>query len=144
MDYRLWLRSCFLALAKTPPCKEQTNPKRSTHNSVIAIAGVPINYLKMRGEQISWLRQPRSFAKEIASTFRSHLARHLHFVASDKKGPPLPHRFFLGWLPSVLLRNWLHIKICRLNFSINLLNNLIDNAKDPCYRERIAKMYSRT
>ena len=46
--------------------------------------------------QISWLRWPRTNAKEIASTFRSYVARPLHFVANDKKGPFLLPRFFLG------------------------------------------------
>ena len=34
-------------------------------------------------------------AKEIASTSRLYVARHLHFVANNKKGLPLPHRLFL-------------------------------------------------
>ena len=49
------------------------------------------------------MRQPCPIAKEIASTFRSYVARHLHFVANDKKGPSLPHRLFLKLSPSVLL-----------------------------------------
>ena len=57
-------------------------------------SGPPINNVKMRGDQISWLRQPRPIAKEIASTFRSHVARHLHFVANEKKKSPLPYRLF--------------------------------------------------
>ena len=56
----------------------------------------PINNVKIRGDQISWLRQPRPIAKEIAAMFRSHVARHLHYVANDKKGPPLPYRLFFG------------------------------------------------
>ena len=36
------------------------------------------------------------FVKEIASTFRSYAARHLHFVANDKKGSSLFPRPFLG------------------------------------------------
>ena len=40
------------------------------------------------------MRQPRPIAKEIALTFRSYVARHLHFVVNDKKGPSLPHRLF--------------------------------------------------
>ena len=46
--------------------------------------------------KISWLRQPRPIAKEIASTFRSYVARYLHFVAKDKKEPSLPSCLFLG------------------------------------------------
>ena len=40
--------------------------------------------------------QPRLIAKEIASTFRSYVARHLHFVASYKKGTSLFPCLFLG------------------------------------------------
>ena len=57
-------------------------------------SGAPINNVKMRGNQISWLSQPHPIAKEIASTFRLYVARHLHLVANDKKGPSLPRRFF--------------------------------------------------
>ena len=35
-------------------------------------------------------------AKEIASIFGSNIARPLHVVANDKKGPCLSHRLFLG------------------------------------------------
>ena len=58
-------------------------------------SGAPINNVKMRGDQISWLRQPRPIAKKIASAFASYVARHLHFVANDQKGPFLPI-VFLG------------------------------------------------
>ena len=35
----------------------------------------------------------------------------------------------------------LQIKICRLHFSMSLLNVLMGNAKDPCYQERGAKRF---
>ena len=49
----------------------------------------------MRGDQISWLRQPQTIAKETASAIGSYVTRHLHLVAKDKKGPLLPNRLFL-------------------------------------------------
>ena len=66
-------------------------------------SGAPINNVKTRRYQISWLRQPRPIAKEFASTFRSYVAQHLHFVANDTKGLSLPNRLFLVRSPSVLL-----------------------------------------
>ena len=44
-----------------------------------------------------------SNCKGNASTFRSYVARHLYFVANDKKGPSLLHRIFLGESRSVFL-----------------------------------------
>ena len=83
-------------------------------------SGAPINNVKMRGDQISWLRQPRPIARKIVSTFRLYAARHLHFVASNKKGPPLPNRLFSWAITKCFAWSWLHIKTCSLHFSINL------------------------
>ena len=59
--------------------------------------GSPHQYCRSQEHQISWLlRQPRLIAKEIASTFRSYVARPLHLAANDKKGTSLLHRLFLG------------------------------------------------
>ena len=57
-------------------------------------SGAPINNVKIRGDQISWMRQPRPIAKKLASTFKC-IAQHLRFVTNDKKEPPLPNRLFL-------------------------------------------------
>ena len=100
---RLWLRACSLALAQSPPCNEQTNWKckfarcKAKHSQLsYSNSGASINNVKMRGDHVSWLRQPHSIAKEIASTFRLHVALRLHFVANNKKEPALLHRLFLG------------------------------------------------
>ena len=47
--------------------------------------------------QTKMLRQPSPIAKEIALTFRSYVARQLHFLAKDKKGLFLPTVFFLSY-----------------------------------------------
>ena len=88
-------------------------------------SGTPINNVKMKGNQISWLPQPRPIAKEIASTFRSYVARHLHFVANDNKEPSLPHRLLLGLSPNVLLGVGYILKFVDFIVRSIFLNNLL-------------------
>ena len=62
---------------------------------------------------------------EIALTFGPYVARPLHFVANDKKGLSLPHRFFLSDHQVFCLELefgivLLHIKICRLYLLVNV------------------------
>ena len=41
-----------------------------------------------------------------------YVARHLHFVANDKKGPALPRRLFSWVINKCFAWSWLRIKIC--------------------------------
>ena len=77
---------------------EMKHPQFSCSSSGAPINNVEVKNIKSAGCCDSLAQLQRKFLQHL-----DHVARSLHFVANDKKGPSLSHRLFLGRSPSVLL-----------------------------------------
>ena len=58
--------------------------------------GSPINNVEVKNIKSAGCASFAQFQRKLLQHLDHYVARHLHFVANDKKGPSLSHRFFLG------------------------------------------------